>query len=488
MIANHVANGTLKTTNFHFITTLCSIEGAPPILIETYGNNWKIRTNLIKFFDEDPKSKGHGQGALHNIQQEGRKPNQKITIMVLGEMQHVYDAALTNSAGLTRAQARTQFRHLSKGLEVVDDLLYMGQGADLPTWKLLRAHTDVMVRLEYWGAWVESFRKMLNDDQVKYFNARAEAARALEEAKQAEKAALLTRRDFQDASRRRAVAQKAFNDANTEFERSLGSKLNDWAKVRREMKEMENVIAPEEAKTLRERMHSNLLKGAGYSAFNGAMSWAVLVAFGSELEKVENFGSPEDRVRLMTLYYAAAMNMAAAVTDAAQLGVEMLAAQNWRWAAGVGKLMNKAAPLLTLVSRGGSATLSWTMAYWDLRKANRLFVDGDVVWAIAYYISAGLGFAGGGVLASGVLAHTPLGKTILFFYAFWATSVTLIAPSDLERWLKGCYFGREPLSRWSVNWGSEISEFSAMVGINKLTGERLKNQQTPAQQGRLSVQ
>ena len=289
-----------------------------------------------------------------------------------------------------------------------------------------------------------------------------------------------------DEKMRRAsdVAKQAYLDAHNtaiQMQKELEAVFGREKAVELERRATENWEREVELKEIAiDAMRARMVGVGSYAAFNALMAWAVLAHWGGEFEKAEALEGPEHN-KIMSMYYASAANMAAAVADCFAVTVTTAAQlRNWPWAVGLSKLA--AASLFGYAIRGAGSVLSFTEAFWNYQEGNKYFEEGEKGWGRGYYVAALLGIASGVATASGKFNIPTI--IIMIAYAAYMTAFGMLAPTKLERWLEHCYFGRRPNKDWDEDqggdWPQEMISFALATG-QEMSKADVKELRVPGQ-------
>jgi hypothetical protein len=144
-------------------------------------------------------------------------------------------------------------------------------------------------------------------------------------------------------------------------------------------------------------------------------------------------------------------------------------AANYSWAKGLVTIAKHRT--FTVIDKAGGVG-SIVVAIGDVTKAVDAGLHRENAWMIAYGVSAGPGFATGGMLFAGTLS-TPIGIGVMFVYMGVSIAIACFSPSDRQTWLKRCFFSKSPnvAPTWRI-W--EIGQFERKTILSLETAQEEK--------------
>jgi hypothetical protein len=472
----------------HYMMALSALEGAPPIVLEEYGRPRTVRNMMEKTLGirgDKPGNTGKKPNTPHTTVVD--PPNTKVadlfkdldpnirisaSVALKPDLQYLISSMFPKVDAPRWWESAYQFRGYQGSLEM--NVKYAGQGARGKVWDMAHARYVVGVEAEFWRREVMRMTQNLKGQIKESFDATMQLLDALHESDVALRAAREAEADLARAEKNHQLAtenvaqrQKVYDARLAKYEiaakdfhaRFEGRTKQKLTAAFENLKSKEAILAQDSAAV--DTIQAKRMLGGGLAVLNAGLAWFVMASWKDTLDQT----APNDEKyrEAGTMYYAAVATFAGGIVDLAVAGTAV-AGSSFRWAAHLHQILDN--PAIRFFSRATGSALSFVGAFWDLKRAMEFSEMGHTGWALAYGAASLLGAASGFVVFLGIAPHITI--PVMIVYALFTLVVYGCSPSDLEKWLMQCHFGRYQNkniysnSFWGLNMHGELKAFEAL--------------------------
>jgi len=179
---------------------------------------------------------------------------------------------------------------------------------------------------------------------------------------------------------------------------------------------------------------------AGNSAISAVILYFTVSSFGSLREKVlAPYQSDLEQIEAVTRFHAATIGALAASTALIDgIASHAVVAKKFSKARSLHFHIGPFAKSFTKFTGAGAAGVG---VVWDVKDAYQAYMDGEKSFAVAYGVSAGLGFASILLLLAGS-AFTGVGLLVAVASLGLSFAIGYFKDDPYQYWLKRCYFGK----------------------------------------------